>query len=79
MQELVGGDGLWKFNRDEKDLILLPKQLWCSLQGSGDGESVAEAGWLFDQSRAITSRCIFSTDAKLKASVHNANFVATLN
>lgn len=54
--------------RDECDLILLPKQLWCSLKGSTDDETFSEVGWLFDNGRAITSRCIFS-DAKLKASL----------
>ncbi|KAL5789027.1 hypothetical protein ACOSP7_005976 [Xanthoceras sorbifolium] len=66
LRELVG-DSVQKLTRDESDLILLPKQLWCSLKASEDGETFCEAGWLFDQGSAIASRCIFSNDAKLKA------------
>lgn len=54
--------------RDECDLILLPKQLWCSLKQSKDGETCSEVGWLFDNGQEITSSCIFSA-AKLKVSL----------
>ncbi|KAK2665744.1 hypothetical protein Ddye_004318 [Dipteronia dyeriana] len=65
LQELVG-DSVRKLTRDETNLILLPKQLWCSLKESEDRGTFCEAGWLFDHGHAITSRCIFSSDAKLK-------------
>jgi hypothetical protein len=56
--------------RDERDIILLPRQLWCSLKGNKDGETCCEVGWLFDRGSAVTSRCIFSSDVKLKASCY---------
>ncbi|GAV81808.1 hypothetical protein CFOL_v3_25261 [Cephalotus follicularis] len=65
IQELVD-DSVRKSVRDESDLILLPKKLWCSLKESENGETFCEVGWLFDHGCAITSRCIFSTDARLK-------------
>ncbi|KAL4309389.1 hypothetical protein GQ457_01G001220 [Hibiscus cannabinus] len=64
LQELKE-NGVMKSKRNESNLILLPKQLWCSLKESG-GETCSEVGWLFDQGKAITSRCCFSTDGKLK-------------
>ncbi|KAF5449126.1 hypothetical protein F2P56_029604, partial [Juglans regia] len=64
LREVVG-DSVRKSVRVESDLILLPKQLWCSLKESEDDETCSEVGWLFDHGRAITSRCIFSA-AKLK-------------
>nr|POE98909.1 hypothetical protein CFP56_65663 [Quercus suber] len=64
LQELRD-DGVMKSVRDECDLILLPKQLWCSLKQSTDGETCSEVGWLFDNGQEITSSCIFSA-AKLK-------------
>ncbi|KAK0582666.1 hypothetical protein LWI29_028325 [Acer saccharum] len=72
LQELAGDSEFDEINVtslsdwDESDLILLPKQLWCSLKESADRGTFCEAGWLFDHGRAITSRCIFSSDAKLK-------------
>lgn len=51
--------------RDEGDLILLPKQLWCSVKSEGD-ETCCEVGWLLDEGRTITSKCIFSTTAEIK-------------
>lgn len=53
--------------RDGSNLILLPKQLWCSLKDSG-GETCTEVGWLYDEGYAITSRCCFSSEGKLKVS-----------
>ncbi|KAK8622350.1 hypothetical protein V6N13_117271 [Hibiscus sabdariffa] len=64
LQELKE-NGVMKSKRNESNLILLPKQLWCSLKESG-GETCSEVGWLFDQGKAITSRCCFSTEGKLK-------------
>uniref|UniRef100_A0A2P2MUE0 Uncharacterized protein LOC105136982 n=1 Tax=Rhizophora mucronata TaxID=61149 RepID=A0A2P2MUE0_RHIMU len=54
--------------RNECQLILLPKQLWCSTKESKDGEPCYdfEVGWLHDNGCALTSRCIFSSDGKLK-------------
>ncbi|XVF01646.1 hypothetical protein REPUB_Repub04eG0106200 [Reevesia pubescens] len=66
LQELKD-NGALKSTRDESNLILLPKQLWCSLK-----ENFSEVGWLFDQGRAITSRCSFSSEGKLKASLFTA-------
>lgn len=65
MQELVG-DNSRMSRRDECDLIMLPKQLWCSLKESEHGDTCGEVGWLLDHGYAISSRCIFSTEAKLK-------------
>ncbi|KAF2314619.1 hypothetical protein GH714_027970 [Hevea brasiliensis] len=67
LQELKG-NSVQKLVRDDRDLILLPKQLWCSLKVSKDGETCCEVGWLFDHGCAVTSRCIFSSNAKLKVS-----------
>ncbi|GMJ09835.1 hypothetical protein like AT4G38225 [Hibiscus trionum] len=64
LQELED-NGVMKSTRDGNNLILLPKQLWCSLKENG-GETCGEVGWLYDQGKAITSRCCFSTDGKLK-------------
>ncbi|KAE8038151.1 hypothetical protein FH972_010687 [Carpinus fangiana] len=64
LQELVDG-GVQKSVRDEFGLILLPKQLWCSIKERTDDETWSEVGWLFDHGRAITSRCIFAA-GKLK-------------
>ncbi|GAV73032.1 Cas1_AcylT domain-containing protein [Cephalotus follicularis] len=65
LQELVD-DSVRKLVRDESNRKLLPKKLWCSLKESEDGETFCEVGWLFDHGCAITSRCIFTTDARLK-------------
>ncbi|XP_059654133.1 uncharacterized protein LOC132300876 [Cornus florida] len=59
-------DSVRKSVRDEHNLILLPKQLWCSLNERENGETWCEVGWLLDQGFAITSKCIFLGDAKLK-------------
>lgn len=64
LQELLD-DGVQKSERDETSLILLPKQLWCSIKESTDDETYTEVGWLFDHGHAITSRCIFAS-ANLK-------------
>ncbi|KAF9676408.1 hypothetical protein SADUNF_Sadunf09G0135400 [Salix dunnii] len=69
IQELID-DKVRKTGRDEHNLILLPKQLWCSLEGHKGGETLCEVGWLFDHGCAVTSRCIFSSDVKLKASCY---------
>ncbi|KAG7022774.1 hypothetical protein SDJN02_16510, partial [Cucurbita argyrosperma subsp. argyrosperma] len=67
-QELLADD-VQKSTRTESNLKMLPKQLWCSLKESKDsGDACCEVGWLFDHGHAITSRCIFSSAAKLKAS-----------
>lgn len=58
--------GVQRLARDDSNLVLLPKQLWCSLRGRENGETCSEAGWLFDNGRAITSRCILSSDAEAK-------------
>ncbi|KFK30434.1 hypothetical protein AALP_AA7G260400 [Arabis alpina] len=62
----VTGEKVIEILREEKDLLLLPKELWCSLQESKDGERVFSVGWLFEPGHAITSSCVFSTDSKLK-------------
>ncbi|KAG4160679.1 hypothetical protein ERO13_D01G012700v2 [Gossypium hirsutum] len=63
--EELKANGVMKSIRDGSNLILLPKQLWCSLMDSG-GETCIEVGWLYDQGYAITSRCCFSREGKLK-------------
>lgn len=52
--------------RDQHGLILLPKQLWCSVKESDGGEFWGEVGWLLDHGHALTSACVFSKDGKLK-------------
>ncbi|KAL3539156.1 hypothetical protein ACH5RR_002522 [Cinchona calisaya] len=53
-------------SRDGSGLILLPKQLWCSSNQEKPGETCFQVGWLLDDGLAITSKCSFSADAKLK-------------
>lgn len=60
--------GVQRLVRDDSNLVLLPKQLWCSLRERENGETCSEAGWLFDNGHAITSRCILSRDAEAKVS-----------
>lgn len=67
IQELVDGSTR-KTVRDELDLVGLPRQLWCCLKDTADGETCCEVGWLFEKGRAMTSKCIFSDNGKLKAS-----------
>lgn len=55
-------------SRDGSGLILLPRQLWCSSNLEQHGGACFQVGWLLDEGLAITSRCSFSADAKLKAS-----------
>ncbi|CAN8276859.1 unnamed protein product [Cochlearia groenlandica] len=52
--------------REENNLLLLPKELWCSLEESKDGEKVFSVGWSFEPGHAITSSCVFSSNSKLK-------------
>ncbi|XP_047974188.1 uncharacterized protein LOC125216473 [Salvia hispanica] len=63
--------------RDEGGLVLLPKQLWSSVKKREDDEiTCCEVGWLLDEGRAITSKCIFSGKAQLKE-IAIANETAT--
>ncbi|CAH8344628.1 unnamed protein product [Eruca vesicaria subsp. sativa] len=62
----VTGEKVIEIVREEKDLLLLPQDLWCSLQESKDGERLFSVGWLFEPGHAITSTCIFSSHSKLK-------------
>ncbi|THG07616.1 hypothetical protein TEA_010331 [Camellia sinensis var. sinensis] len=68
LQELLD-DSVQKSVRDDQNLVLLPKQLWSSLKEREDGQTCCGVGWLLDQGQAITSKCIFSPDAGLKASI----------
>ncbi|KAF6155794.1 hypothetical protein GIB67_039125 [Kingdonia uniflora] len=52
--------------RTDDGLVLLPKQLWCSLKESEDGDIFEEVGWLIEQGQAITLSCNFSKDGNLK-------------
>ncbi|CAI9769022.1 unnamed protein product [Fraxinus pennsylvanica] len=52
--------------REERSLVLLPKQLWCSLGKGENEETFCEVGWVLDEGRTITSKCIFSSHAELK-------------
>ncbi|KAL5562316.1 hypothetical protein UlMin_032063 [Ulmus minor] len=65
IQEL-SKDNVQKSVRDESDLVLLPKQLWCSLKETEGGDTCSEVGWLLNHGRAITSKCTFSSKATLK-------------
>uniref|UniRef100_A0A2N9FP03 Uncharacterized protein n=1 Tax=Fagus sylvatica TaxID=28930 RepID=A0A2N9FP03_FAGSY len=51
LQEL-GDESVQKSLRDECDLILLPKQLWCSLKQSTDGETYSEGVSIACETRA---------------------------
>lgn len=63
----VTGEKVVEIVREEKDLLLLPQDLWCSLQESKDGERLLlSVGWLFEPGHALTSTCIFSSDSKLE-------------
>lgn len=67
MIQHVGDERSSKSLRDEDGLILLPKQLWCSVKKPDDNlETCCEVGWLLDEGRAITAKCIFSSTAVLK-------------
>ncbi|KAL0348556.1 UNVERIFIED_CONTAM: hypothetical protein Sangu_1083400 [Sesamum angustifolium] len=66
MIQQLGDECVRKSIRDETDLILLPKQLWCSLKCIEDKETCCEVGWLLGKGRAITSKCTFSSTAELK-------------
>lgn len=68
MIQAIGDECASKSVRDEGDLISLPKQLWCSVKKAEDKETCCEVGWLLDQGRAITSKCIFSSTAEPKVS-----------
>ncbi|XP_060176266.1 uncharacterized protein LOC132606686 isoform X1 [Lycium barbarum] len=65
IQELVDGSTR-KTVRDELELVLLPRQLWCCLKDIAGGGTCCEVGWLFEKGRAMTSKCIFSDNGKLK-------------
>ncbi|GER57764.1 alcohol dehydrogenase class-3 [Striga asiatica] len=65
MVKELGDECVSETIRDESDLILLPKQLWCSVKKAESGTICFEVGWLLDQGRAITSKCTFS-NAQLK-------------
>ncbi|KAL1565892.1 hypothetical protein AAHA92_01566 [Salvia divinorum] len=70
IQEL-GDERASKSTRDEGGLVLLPKKLWSSVKrGDGDNnnndETCCEVGWLLEEGRAITSKCIFSSRAEVE-------------
>ncbi|XP_023634486.1 uncharacterized protein LOC17878901 isoform X3 [Capsella rubella] len=62
----VTGEKVVEIVREEKDLLLLPQGLWCSLQERKDDDRVFSVGWVFEPGHAITSSCVFSSDSKLK-------------
>ncbi|KAG7544402.1 Peptidase M20 dimerization domain [Arabidopsis suecica] len=62
----VTGEKVIEIVREEKDLLLLPQEMWCSLQEGKDRERVFSVGWVFEPGQAITSSCVFSSDCKLK-------------
>ncbi|CAA7054267.1 unnamed protein product [Microthlaspi erraticum] len=62
----VTGEKVIDIVREEKDLLLLPKDLWCELQQGKDGERAFSIGWLFEPGHAVTSSCVFSSASKLK-------------
>ncbi|PIN15712.1 hypothetical protein CDL12_11648 [Handroanthus impetiginosus] len=66
MIQQLGTESVCESIRSEGDLILLPKQLWCSVTRAENNETCCEVGWLLDEGRAITSKCTFSSTAKLK-------------
>lgn len=66
MIQQLGDESLRKSIRDEGDLILLPKNLWCSIKRGENKETDCEVGWLLDQGQAITSKCTFSSALEVK-------------
>ncbi|KAL3652482.1 hypothetical protein CASFOL_002163 [Castilleja foliolosa] len=64
----LDGEFALKSIRDEGDLILLPRQLWCSVKRAEEDETgcCCEVGWLLGRGRAITSKCTFSSSGELK-------------
>ncbi|KAK1321385.1 hypothetical protein QJS10_CPA03g02461 [Acorus calamus] len=52
--------------RNKDGIVLLPKQLWCSLKEREDDETLFEVGWLLDCGQSVTSRCVFLKDGQLK-------------
>ncbi|KAI3736483.1 hypothetical protein L6452_16025 [Arctium lappa] len=67
LQQLVKVDGVEKLVRDEKHLVLLPKNLWSSVKETEDGEKIwCEVGWVLEAGKSITSKCIFSRNSELK-------------
>ncbi|KAG8381455.1 hypothetical protein BUALT_Bualt06G0123700 [Buddleja alternifolia] len=67
IQQLGDEHGVRKSIRDEVHLILLPKQLWCSVKRAENEDTyLCEVGWLLDKGRAITSKCTFSSTGELK-------------
>lgn len=77
MLQLLKQGNMKRLVRDGSNLILLPKKLWCSLERE-NGETCCEVGWLLDQGHAITSKCIFSDNALLKASIIFAQYILHL-
>ncbi|GFQ05877.1 hypothetical protein PHJA_002731700 [Phtheirospermum japonicum] len=67
-QRQFGGQCARKLIRDEGDLILLPRQLWCSVKRADEDKTSCcfEVGWLLDRGRAITSKCTFSSFGEFK-------------
>lgn len=55
--------------RDAEGVVTLPKQLWSAFKELGDGEFLCEVGWALGGGRAVTSRCVLSTDGDVKARV----------
>ncbi|GAB2219292.1 hypothetical protein Droror1_Dr00006927 [Drosera rotundifolia] len=55
-----------KITRDENDLIMLPRQLWCSLKENENGEFSGEVGWLLKSGSAISSQVLFSNEINVK-------------
>ncbi|XP_051144327.1 uncharacterized protein LOC127260589 [Andrographis paniculata] len=64
--EELRGVSVRKSVRDVDSIVLLPKQLWCSVQKTEDLETCCEAGWLLSPGHAITSKCTFSNSGELK-------------
>ncbi|KAK4747712.1 hypothetical protein SAY87_014298 [Trapa incisa] len=46
--------------------VLLPKQLWCSMQDRENAETISQIGWVFSHGQCISASCIFSSDGELK-------------
>lgn len=51
--------------RDQVGVVVLPKNIWCSFKEE-DGEICGEVGWLLHNGHAMTSRCVFLRDGRLK-------------
>ncbi|KAI3745292.1 hypothetical protein L1987_58403 [Smallanthus sonchifolius] len=76
LQELVAVDGVEKSVREKEGLVLLPKNLWSSMEEIDGEKTCCEVGWLLETGHAITSKCVFSRNAELKEIIASSETTA---